>query len=202
MWIQLPVHSHLGICAPCCQCQQHGADTPGPHGAAVDWAGFISLGVRCPRCCPADVLPPQQRGQELLYQAVWLPLAALISLGCLLCCCVCGPGGSSWARRTICVSSLPSPRAHSIGIFHIPSALSHLCRYLALILLGFTFCFWALLLLLPRSQLFQFLYVQLLSYAPRSVNVVSSFPREQNASCFLNLIPDFFKVSERLHGFA
>lgn len=36
--------------------------------------------------------------------------------------CVCGTGGSSWARRTICVSSLPSPRAHNIDIFHVPSA--------------------------------------------------------------------------------
>lgn len=40
----------------------------------------------------------------------------------LPCFCVCGPGGSSWARRTICVSSLLNPRAHNVGIFRIPSA--------------------------------------------------------------------------------
>lgn len=49
--------------------QKHGADTPGLHGATVDGAEFISLGLVWPRCSP-DVLPPQQRGQELLYQAV------------------------------------------------------------------------------------------------------------------------------------
>lgn len=81
--------------------------------------------------------------------------------------CVASPGCfyffgmSSLPRFRVCGTEEPSVFAHFpipglialiFSISHL--CISHLCGYLALILLGFTFCFWILLLLLPRSQLF------------------------------------------------